>query len=132
MRDYLKNNDWQYPIVSRVGPTAEDMTMDVQDVVTMRDMQLSFEDPVATVRLLAAPTTKIVSLTITEFGYRVPLNEGDYKLIEMALEGSVDADLASENVDPRVRQGDGVWPHARRARGAVQGWRAAVHGHELR
>jgi len=100
MRDYLKNNYWQYPIVSRVGPTAEDMTMDVQDVVTMRDMQLSFEDPVATVRLLAAPTTKIVSLTITEFGYRVPLNEGDYKLIEMALEGSVDADLASENVDP--------------------------------
>ena len=66
------------------------MDMHVQEVVTLRDMLLSFEDPAAVVRLLAAPSTKIVSLTITEYGYRVPLNEGDHKLLELANKGVLD------------------------------------------
>jgi mannitol 2-dehydrogenase len=78
---------WQYPIVSRTGPTPEEMAMHVHDVVSMRDMVLSFEDPAATVKLLASDNVRIVSLTITEFGYRVPLNEGDLKLVELALNG---------------------------------------------
>ena len=83
MRDYLKNNDWRYPIVAREGTDERAMDMHVHEVVTLRDMLLSFEDPAAVVRLLAAPSTKIVSLTITEYGYRVPLNEGDHKLLEL-------------------------------------------------
>ena len=73
MRDYLKNNNWRYPIVSRTGETPEEMSMHVHDVVTLRDVILSFEDPAATVALLASTDVRIVSLTITEFGYRVPL-----------------------------------------------------------
>lgn len=87
MRDYLKNNDWRYPIVAREGTDERAMDMHVHEVVTLRDMLLSFEDPAAVVRLLAAPSTKIVSLTITEYGYRVPLNEGDHKLLELANQG---------------------------------------------
>ncbi len=90
MRDYLKNNDWRYPIVAREGTDVHAMDMHVQEVVTLRDMLLSFEDPAAVVRLLAAPSTKIVSLTITEYGYRVPLNEGDHKLLELANQGVLD------------------------------------------
>ena len=90
MRDYLKNNDWRYPIVAREGTDVDAMDMHVQEVVTLRDMLLSFEDPAAVVRLLAAPSTKIVSLTITEYGYRVPLNEGDHKLLELANQGVLD------------------------------------------
>ena len=72
MRDYLKNNNWRYPIVSRTGETPEEMSMHVHDVVTLRDVILSFEDPAATVAPTAASTdVRIVSLTITEFGYRV-------------------------------------------------------------
>jgi mannitol 2-dehydrogenase len=44
------------------------------------------------VRLLASPSTKIVSLTITEFGYRVPINEGDRALVRAAIEGATDAE----------------------------------------
>ena len=87
MRDYLKNNNWRYPIVAREGTDERAMDMHVHEVVTLRDMLLSFEDPAAVVRLLAAPSTKIVSLTITEYGYRVPLNEGDHKLLELANQG---------------------------------------------
>ena len=90
MRDYLKNNDWRYPIVAREGTDVDAMDMHVQEVVTLRDMLLSFEDPAAVVRLLAAPSTNIVSLTITEYGYRVPLNEGDHKLLELANQGVLD------------------------------------------
>ena len=90
MRDYLKNNDWRYPIVAREGTDVDAMDMHVHEVCTLRDMLLSYEDPAAVVRLLAAPSTKIVSLTITEYGYRVPLNEGDHKLLELANQGVLD------------------------------------------
>ena len=104
MRDYLKNNNWQYPIVSRTGETPEEMSMHVHDVVTLRDMILSFEDPAATVALLASPDVRIVSLTITEFGYRVPLSEGDHKLIEAALDGTLDGTVDSEALPPETRK----------------------------
>ena len=90
MRDYLRANDFVYPVVSRIGETPEQMTMHVHEVLTLRDMILSFENPAAAVRLLASPTTKIVSLTITEFGYRVPINDGDRALVRLALEGATD------------------------------------------
>ena len=92
MRDYLRANDFVYPVVSRLGETPEQMAMHVHDVSTLRDMILSFENPAAAVRLLASPSTKIVSLTITEFGYRVPINEGDRALVRAALEGATDAE----------------------------------------
>ena len=92
MRDSLRANGFVYPVVSRLGETPEQMAMHVHDVSTLRDMILSFENPAAAVRLLASPSTKIVSLTITEFGYRVPINEGDRALVRAAIEGATDAE----------------------------------------
>ena len=45
MRDYLRANDFVYPVVSRLGETPEQMAMHVHDVSTLRDMILSFENP---------------------------------------------------------------------------------------
>ena len=61
--------------------------VEVEEVVAMRDMLLAFEDPVRCVKAMADEDVKIVSLTITEFGYRVPLTKGDFSLIEQALNG---------------------------------------------
>jgi len=41
MRDYLKNNDWRYPIVAREGTDERAMDMHVHEVVTLRDMLTS-------------------------------------------------------------------------------------------
>ena len=90
MRDYLADNHYSYPVVTRFAGanTSEDqMKVQVQDVTSLRDMLLSFEDPLATVALLANADVRVVSLTITEFGYRVPLNADDFKLVELALSG---------------------------------------------
>ena len=42
----------------------------------MHDMVLAWEDPIGTIERMASPDVKIISLTITEFGYRVPLTKG--------------------------------------------------------
>jgi hypothetical protein len=89
------------------------------------------------VRLLASPSTKIVSLTITEFGYRVPINEGDRALVRAALEGATDAE-GPEGRRARRRGGagdarrHGFRHRARRARVAAAARLEAVHDHVLR
>ena len=103
MRDYLRANDFVYPVVSRIGETPDTMTMHVHDISTLRDMILSFENPAAAVRLLASPTTKIVSLTITEFGYRVPINDGDRALVRFALEGALGDALEGDAAEGDAR-----------------------------
>ena len=90
MRDYLKNNDWRYPIVARQGTDEDAMDMHVQEVVTLATCSCPLKIPPRWSDSLAAPSTKIVSLTITEYGYRVPLNEGDHKLLELANQGVLD------------------------------------------
>ena len=92
MRDYLRDNDWTYPIVARSGTDASTMRAEVEEVYALRDMILAFEDPIACIEAMANPDVKIVSLTITEFGYRVPLNSGDFKFIERALNGEMDCE----------------------------------------
>ena len=92
MRDYLRDNDWTYPIVARSGTDASTMRAEVEEVYALRDMILAFEDPIACIEAMANPGMKIVSLTITEFGYRVPLNSGDFKFIERALNGEMDCE----------------------------------------
>ena len=92
MRDYLAANDWTYPIVARAGADSASMAAEVEEVHVIRDMVLAFEDPIKCVEAMASPDVKIVSLTITEFGYRVPLTKGDFKLIERALNGELGSD----------------------------------------
>ena len=92
MRDYLRGNDWSYPIVARDGADGGELRATVEEVVTIRDMLLAYEDPVVAIEALADPAIKIVSLTITEFGYRVPLHKGDFALIDNALNGILGTD----------------------------------------
>ena len=101
MRDYLRVNDWSYPIVSRSGADADSMSVQVEDVLAMRDMILAYEDPVACIEAMANPDVKIVSLTITEFGYRVPLHNGDFCLIEQALNG-----MLTDDTEPLVPESE--------------------------
>lgn len=85
MRDYLRDNDWSYPIISRAGAEVSSFDVQVEEVVAMHDMVLAWEDPIGTIERMASPDVKIISLTITEFGYRVPLTKGDFSLIERCL-----------------------------------------------
>ena len=89
MRDYLAANDYTYPIVARNGTDSDNMAVEVEEVYSICDMLLAYEDPLATIEAMASADVKIVSLTITEFGYRVPLTAGDFKLIERALDGEL-------------------------------------------
>ena len=87
-------------------------------------MILSFEDPAATVALLASTDVRIVSLTITEFGYRVPLSEGDHKLIGAALDGTLDGNVDSEALPPETRKATVSASSSRRWRSATAPARA--------
>tara|TARA_B110000977_G_scaffold34145_3_gene45554 strand:- start:2445 stop:3917 length:1473 start_codon:yes stop_codon:yes gene_type:complete len=103
MRDYLRDNNWTYPIISRAGAEVSSFDVQVEEVVAMHDMLLAFEDPVATIQKMASPDVKIISLTITEFGYRVPLTKGDFSLIEQCLNGLLldeEEELHEESQNP--------------------------------
>ena len=100
MRDYLRDNDWIYPIVARSGTDVSDMKAEIEEVYAIRDMILALEDPLACVEAMACADIKIVSLTITEFGYRVPLNAIDFKLIERGLNGELDCEVPWDEDDP--------------------------------
>ena len=101
MRDYLRDNDWTYPIVARSGTDVSDMKAEIEEVYAIRDMILALEDPHACVEAMACADIKIVSLTITEFGYRVPLNASDFKLIERGLNGELDGEVPWDDDAPK-------------------------------
>ena len=75
--DYLKDNGWTYPIIC-AGAEVDSFDVEVEEVVAMRDMLLAFEDPVACVKAMAHADVKIVSLTITELGYRASRTNGTF------------------------------------------------------
>ncbi|WP_299360411.1 mannitol dehydrogenase family protein [uncultured Paracoccus sp.] len=63
-RDRLQPQGWAYTAVE-LGPDGER----AQLVTVLRDVLVAPEDPQAVLEAMAAPTTRIVSLTITEKGY---------------------------------------------------------------
>ena len=89
MRDYLKDNGWTYPIISRAGAEVDSFDVEVEEVVAMRGLLLAFEDPVACVKAMAHADVKIVSLTITESATASRSANGDFSLIEQALNGTL-------------------------------------------
>ena len=101
MRDYLRDNDWTYPVVARSGTDVRDMKAEIEEVYAIRDMILALEDPLACVEAMACADIKIVSLTITEFGYRVPLNASDFNLIERGLNGELDGEVPLDDDAPK-------------------------------
>jgi mannitol 2-dehydrogenase len=80
MRDVLRDQDGLYTLILE-NP---DGSRDAQVIGSIIDYRYAPDDPEAAVELLAAPTTRIISLTITEGGYRDP--EGPaFALITEAL-----------------------------------------------
>lgn len=68
MRDVLRDQDGLYTLIL-VKP---DGSRDAQVIGSIVDYRYGPDDPESALEVLAAPTTRIVSLTITEGGYRDP------------------------------------------------------------
>jgi mannitol 2-dehydrogenase len=68
MRDVLRDQDGLYTLILE-NP---DGSRDAQVIGSIIDYRYAPDDPEAVIELLAAATTRIISLTITEGGYRDP------------------------------------------------------------
>jgi len=68
MRDVLRDQEGLYTLVLE----SPDGSRDAQVIGSIIDYRYAPDDPEAAVELLAAATTRIISLTITEGGYRDP------------------------------------------------------------
>jgi mannitol 2-dehydrogenase len=80
MRDVLRDQDGLYMLI-RQHP---DCSRDARVIGSIIDYRYAPDDPEAVIEVLAAPTTRIISLTITEGGYRDPHGLA-FRLITEAL-----------------------------------------------
>jgi mannitol 2-dehydrogenase len=85
MRDALAAQDGLYTLVIRHG----DGTWDARVIGSIVEYLLAPDDPEAAIEKMAAPATRIVSLTVTEGGYGLDAVTGEFD----ATAGSVTADL---------------------------------------
>ena len=72
IRDALKAQDNLYTLITKTGTRVE-----AQVVGALVEYIFGFDDPAAAVEKMASPTTKIVSLTVTEKGYSQDINTGE-------------------------------------------------------
>ncbi|MCU1692423.1 MAG: Mannitol 2-dehydrogenase [Frankiales bacterium] len=81
MRDVLRDQDGLYTLLERHA----DGRVDVRVVGAVVDYLYAPDDPEAVVDRMAAPTTHVVSLTITEGGYAVDPGTGAFAAVEPAV-----------------------------------------------
>ncbi|MGB8502494.1 mannitol dehydrogenase family protein [Mycobacterium sp.] len=74
MRDALLGQDGMYTLIVE-NP---DGTRDPQVIGSIVDFRYAPDDPEAVIELLAAPTTRIISLTVTEGGYNIRDDDGEF------------------------------------------------------
>jgi mannitol 2-dehydrogenase len=92
MRDVLHAQDGLYTLVAQ----HPDGSREARVIGSIVDYRYAPDDPEATVELLAAPSTRIISMTITEGGYH---GEGPaFELIVKALTRRRDRGLASPTI----------------------------------
>jgi mannitol 2-dehydrogenase len=109
MCDALRAQDGLYTLVVK----HPDGRRDVQVVGSLVDYLLAPDEPEAVVERLAAPTTRIVSLTITEGGYPVDRLTGEFRAVEPSLlldlqpgaQPTTVFGLVTEALDRRLRRG---------------------------
>jgi mannitol 2-dehydrogenase len=109
MRDVLRAQDGLYTLVAQ----HVDGSREPRIIGSIVDYRYAPDDPEATIELLAAPSTRIVSLTITEGGYH-----GDgfaFELIVQALARRRDRGIAS----PTIVSCDNIEANGEAARRAV-------------
>ena len=88
MRDVLAAQDGLYTLVLRHG----DGTWDARVIGSIVEYLFAPDDPEAVIEKMAAPTTRIVSLTVTEGGYNLNAVTGEFN----SSDASVLADLRPE------------------------------------
>ena len=76
MRNALRTQDFRYTLVLKHA----DGSTEARSIGVIRDFLYAPDDPEAVVRQLADPSTRIVSLTITEGGYNVDSVTGEFIL----------------------------------------------------
>ncbi|TBW36621.1 mannitol dehydrogenase family protein [Siculibacillus lacustris] len=81
MRDALKSQDGLYTMVVK----HPDGRYDARVIGSIVDYHYAPDDPELVIELMAAPSTRIVSLTITEGGYNFHHVTGDFQLDEPSI-----------------------------------------------
>ncbi len=112
MRDALAAQDGLYTLVIRHG----DGAWDARVIGSIVEYLFAPDDPEAAIEKMAAPSTRIVSLTVTEGGYNLDAVTGEFN----ASDEAVMADLRSGSGPAhRLRAGDrgaSASPRARHSR----------------
>ncbi len=123
MADVLDAQDGLYTLILE-NP---DGTRDARVIGSIVDYRYAPDDPESVIELLAAPTTRIVSLTITEGGYNVESIEPDdvsvFGLVAEALSRRRDRGIAS----PTIVSCDNIEGNGEVARQAFTSYAERVH-----
>ena len=82
----LKKNNFVYHVIS----IDNDGTKQIETIKTLRDYLIAYEDVFSCVMKLSEPNVCIVSLTITEQGYAIPLSENDNIAINACVNNTPD------------------------------------------
>jgi mannitol 2-dehydrogenase len=93
MRDALRGQDYLYTLIL-VHP---DGTREPRVIGSIVDFRYAPDDPEAVIELLAAPSTRIISLTITEGGYHPPLSDA-FGLVAESLNRRRERDVRSPTI----------------------------------
>jgi mannitol 2-dehydrogenase len=125
MRDVLRAQDGLYTLVLE----RPDGGRDARVIGSIVDYRYAPDDPDATIEVLAAPTTRIVSMTITEGGYQACDPQSVFGLIVEALGRRRDRGIAAPTIvscDNIEHNGEvarrAVMAHAELLRPGLAGW----------
>ncbi len=118
MRDVLRAQDGLYTLVLE----HPDGRRDARVIGSIVDYRYAPDDPASTIELLAAPSTRIISMTITEGGYQIRDPGSLFGLIAQALARRRDRGTAA----PTILSCDNIEHNGEVARQAV-----VAHAEEL-
>jgi mannitol 2-dehydrogenase len=111
MRDVLHAQDGLYTLVLE----HPDGSRDARVIGSIVDYRYAPDDPEATIELLAAPATRIISMTITEGGYHVRASGSVFGMIAQALARRRERGVSS----PTIVSCDNIGHNGQVARQAV-------------
>ncbi|WP_083562339.1 mannitol dehydrogenase family protein [Mycobacterium malmoense] len=125
MRNVLRAQDGLYTLVLE----HPDGNREARVIGSIVDYRYAPDDPQATIELLAAPTTRIISMTITEGGYEIRDPASAFGLIAEALSRRRDRGITAPTIvscDNIERNGEvarrAVIAHAEPLRSGLAGW----------
>lgn len=133
MADALLPQDGLYCLVSR-GANETDVSV----IGSIVDFVMAADDPAPLIELIAAATTQIVSLTITEGGYPIDDRTGAFRPEECpansafgVIAAALEARRQSHGAPITILSCDNIMTNGEVARAATVGAAAAFHGDEL-